>query len=83
MTRKQKKTLARIIIAAVLLLAAALLERYGVRLWLPDWLGYRLEGLPFVVKVVYGPGITDLSEYNGPAAYLHPGVLFLIPLCGV
>ena len=79
MTRKQKKTLARIIIAAVLLLAAALLERYGVRLWLPDWLSDRLGGLPFVVKVEYGSGITDLIKYNGPAAYLHPGILFLIP----
>ena len=89
MTRKQKKTLARIIIAGVLFLAAVLLERYDgilfgccdLRLYLPDWLAYRLEGLdlPFVVKVIYGPGITDLIEYGGPAAYLHPGVLFLIP----
>ena len=75
MTKKQKKTLVRIIAAAALLIAAALLERYDLRLCLPDWLSYRLEGLnlPFVVKIIYGPGET------GPAAYLHPGVLFLIP----
>ena len=36
MTRKQKKTLVRIIIAGVMLMAAVLLERYNVRLWLPD-----------------------------------------------
>ena len=79
MTRKQKKTLVRIIAAAALLIALTLFERYNVRLWLPDWLSDRLDGLPFVVKVEYGSGITDLIEYNGPAAYLHPGVLFLIP----
>ena len=79
MTKKQKKTLVRIIIAGVLLIAAVLFEHYYVRLWLPD-LSRRPEDLPFaaMVKVIYGPEAGP-AAYIGLAACLYPGFLYLIP----
>ena len=79
MTRKQKKTLIRIIVAAVLLIVAALLERYNMRLWLPDLSDYRLEDLPFVVKVIYGPKAGPTAYLYLFIAYLYPRILYLIP----
>ena len=80
MTRKQKKTLIRIIIAGVLLIAAALFEHYYIRMWLPDLLAHRPEDLPFaaLVKVVYGVEAGP-AAYIGLAVCLYPGVLYLIP----
>ena len=79
MTRKQKKTLTRIILAGALLVAVTLFEHYYVRLRLAGLSG-RPDDLPFasLVKVVYG-------AEAGPAAYivlalcLYPGILYLIP----
>ena len=70
MTKKQKKTLIRIIAAAVLLIAVVVLDHSTVRLWLPDWLR-----LPFAVRV---PG-QDASGNFVTGDYLAVGWLYLIP----
>ena len=70
MTRKQKKTLIRIIVAAVLLIAVVVLDHSTVRLWLPEWLS-----LPFAVRV---PG-QDASGNFVTGDYLAVGWLYLIP----
>lgn len=70
MTRKQKKTLIRIIVAAALLIAVVVLDHSMVRLWLPEW--FRL---PFAVRV---PG-QDVSGNFVTGDYLPVGWLYLIP----
>ncbi len=70
MTRKQKKTLIRIIVAAALLIAVVVLDHSTVRLWLPEWLR-----LPFAVRV---PG-QDASGNFVTSDYLPAGWLYLIP----
>lgn len=70
MTRKQKKTLIRIIVAAALLIAVVVLDHSTVRLWLPEWLR-----LPFAVRV---PG-QDASGNFVTGDYLAVGWLYLIP----
>lgn len=70
MTRKQKKTLIRIIVAAVLLIAVVVLDHSTVRLWLPEWLK-----LPFAARV---PG-QDASGNFVTGDYLSTGWLYLIP----
>lgn len=70
MTRKQKKTLIRIIVAAALLIAVVVLDHSTVRLWLPDWLK-----LPFAARV---PG-QDASGNFVTGDYLPTRWLYLIP----
>ncbi len=71
MTRKQKKTLLRIVLAAVLLIAVATLNHSGVKLWLPQWLAW----LPFTIKV---PGY-DAGGALVTASYLSSAILYLVP----
>ncbi len=71
MTKKQKKMLARILIAGAMLIVLALMKMKGDgRIWLPDW--FRL---PFGTRV---PGYdSDGNLVTG--AYLPIGWLYLIP----
>ena len=70
MTRKQKKTLARIVIAGILLIAIYVLDRSTITLWLPEWLP-----LPFSGRL---PGY-DANGNLVTADYLPIGWLYLIP----
>ena len=70
MTRKQKKTLARIIIAGILLIAISMLDHSTITLWLPEWLD-----LPFSGRL---PGY-DANGNLVTADYLPIGWLYLIP----
>ena len=69
MTRKQKKMLYRILIAAVLLIAVVVLDHSSVRLWLAEWLK-----LLFAIRV---PG-QDASGNFVTGDYLPVGCLYLI-----
>ena len=70
MTKKQKRTLVRIIVAAALLIAVVVLDHSTVRLWLPEWLN-----LPFAPRL---PG-QDASGNFVTGDYLPTRWLYLIP----
>ena len=70
MTKKQKKMLARILIAGALLIAAAVANRVGENTWLFD-------PIPFLTKAnVVPPGT---AEHPEPAYTLNLWFLYLIP----
>ena len=70
MTRKQKKTLIRIIVAAALLIAVVLLDSFGPKLWLTD-------PIPFLTEAHQVPSGTAEHPEPGYALSLWP--LYLIP----
>ena len=70
MTRKQKKTLIRILVAAALLIAVAVLDNFGPKLWLTD-------PIPFLTEAREVPPGTAERPEPGYALALWP--LYLIP----